>query len=525
MPVLVLAQEVEEQSPEVTTLPELEPPFMEAPGSADSLKYYATCAVGAITINGVTYSQIRLRPELEFGKIGIGLDIDLLMDARGRVSFETWDSWQDYLGKLFYVRYGGRKDPFYFKTGCIADYTLAHGLIFDNFSNMLRYPDEKNIGSYIGVNTDCYGMGIEVYTHDIFRNQILAASLRGKPLRTIELPWLSRITLGINAGWDRNQYGRFVDSDDDGVPDVYDNFPEDARYAADTDGDGIPDEIDWDLNGNSIIDHPSMNPYVDEVFPNFATYYPDYPLDMNCWADSLSRYTEKRPISIYGFDFELPLMEGDKFIWSTYGEMAFIKNHGNGFVFPGFKAKYSFLQAKLEFRNFGSGFLPSYFDKIYEGKRSEVKVVVDPDTQQKHYFMSTKDEILANTKSSLGWFGLLQADFQDYAFLRIAYQDMYSRNMVAGKSLWFKFGVTPGFIPKFKQASIYYSQTDADRIDFVHLRNERAHLVAELKYQIADNANLLGRYSEFYRDVNKDGRIRGREEVEENLGFGVEFFF
>jgi hypothetical protein len=205
--------------------------------------------------------------------------------------------------------------------------------------------------------------------------------------------------------------------------------------------------------------------------------------------------------------------------------MAFIKNHGHGFVFPGFKAQYRFLQAKLEFRNFGSGFLPSYFDRTYEGKRSEVRVVEDPETRRKHYFVSTKDEILESTTSSLGWFGLLQADFPDYAYLRLAYQDMYSSSGVAGKSLWFKLGITPGFIPKFKQVSLYYSQTDADRIDFVHLRNERAHLVAELRYQIAENANLLGRYSEFYRDVNKDGRIRGKEEIEENLGFGVEFYF
>ncbi|MGB4309377.1 MAG: hypothetical protein WBI94_03730, partial [Candidatus Cloacimonadaceae bacterium] len=95
---VVWAQEAEEQTPEVTSFPEPEPSFMDVPSDADSLKYFATCAVGAITIDGVTYSQLRLRPELEFGKIGVCLDIDLLIDAQGKVSFESWDSWQDYVG-------------------------------------------------------------------------------------------------------------------------------------------------------------------------------------------------------------------------------------------------------------------------------------------------------------------------------------------------------------------------------------------------------------------------------------------
>ena len=525
LPLFIMAQEVDLDLAEMPDPPDVEPGFWDAPNSSDSLSYSAGGVVGAITIDGVTYSQIRLRPELEFGKIGIGLDIDLLIDANGKARFEDWDDWRDYLGKLFYFRYGTRKDLFYFKTGSISDYTLAHGLIFNNYSNMLRYPAVKNIGSYVGINTDISGLGMELYTHDLFSNQILAARVHAKPFNLLQIPWLKKLSLGVNAGWDRDQLGRFADSDKDGVPDVYDRFPKDPLYAADTDGDGIPDEIDWDLNGNGIIDDPSVNPYVDEVFPGFSGYYPDYELDSQCYPDILQEYTDKLPLQIYSLDYELPLLETGDFLLSSYGEIASIKDHGSGFVWPGFSANYKFLQAKMEFRNFGSGFLPSYFDRIYEGKRSEMQVITDPVTKQKHYFLSTKDEILSHTKPALGWFGCLQADFSTFAYFRAAFQDMYGSDVVAGKSLWMKLGITPSFFPKLKQASLYYSQTDANYIDFIHLRNENAHVIGELVYQISDNANLIGRYSEFYTDINQDGRIKGRDEIQEILSFGVEFTF
>ncbi len=527
LPLLLLAQQEFADPPVV---PGDLPGFWTDSDTSDSLQYNAGGVVGAVTVDGITYSQIRFRPELNFGKVGICLDLDFLIDGDGRFRQQDWENFKDYVGKLFYLRYGRRNDFFYMKTGCISDYTLGHGLIFNNFSNTLYYPEEKNIGTYIGINTDISDLGGELYTHDLFRNQILAGKVYAKPFQHLNAPWLQELRMGINMGWDRNQLARFPDTDGDGVPDIYDKFPKNPNLAADTDNDGIPDEEDWDINGNGFIDGPS-NPAVDATFPGIHDYYPSYPFDNDYQQDYLFRYKKRKSVLIFSMDYELPLVDDDDFKLSHYAEMAKIRSHGAGFVFPGFGAKYSVFEAKLEFRRFERGFLPSFFDRTYEGKRSELKVELresTPDDSTRSgrvYWLSTKDEVLATINPTMGWFGYLQADLSEILVLKMAYQDMYGKDMKAGKSLWFKASLNPKFIPKFKQANFYYSQVNANYLDFRHPRNVNAQVVGELIYSIAPNANLIGKYTEHYTDINNDGRIKGKKEVKEILSFGVEFIF
>ena len=62
-------------------------PFVLFAQMADSTKAFSMGgAAGSITINGITYSEIRLMPELGFGKFGIGLDVDLLIDEEGNIT-------------------------------------------------------------------------------------------------------------------------------------------------------------------------------------------------------------------------------------------------------------------------------------------------------------------------------------------------------------------------------------------------------------------------------------------------------
>lgn len=44
------------------------------------------------------------------------------------------------------------------------------------------------------------------------------------------------------------------------------NFPRIKPRYLDTDNDGVADNDDIDINGNNILDHPTVNPYVEEQF-------------------------------------------------------------------------------------------------------------------------------------------------------------------------------------------------------------------------------------------------------------------
>jgi hypothetical protein len=490
---------------------------------SEDLNYGMSGMVGAVNINGVTYSQVRLRPEINLGKFGFGLDIDFLIDGDGNVREGDWDDWDDYLNKVYFIRWANRQDPFYFKVGCIPSYTLGHGLIFDQYSNTLRYPEEKNVGGYLGINTPFSKAGFEVYTHNIYKNEVIAARAHVNPFHYAHFPFLENLIFGVNIGMDRNQYGKYTDSDKDGVPDAYDKFPDDPYSWLDTDGDGMPDNLDFDIAGTGLIDHPSINPWVAENYPNIADGADSTRFNMVVVQDSVLIYDSWKDISVYSADYTLPLVETQFFHLDHYGEYAIIDKYGTGIIFPGFSSKFFIFDAKLEMRNFSDEFLPGYFDRLYEEKRSTVSITTADG--RTIYGLTTKEDLLKTASRSVGWFGYLRANILDIGYIKAAYQDMYGTDMNTGKSLWASATVHPAVFPKLKEASLSYSQVHAPYIDFRNLRCSNATVSGKVVYNLSGNTDLVGRYSEIYTDANGDGKIRGENEVITAFAFGVDFSF
>ncbi|MFA7030316.1 MAG: hypothetical protein WC179_08585 [Candidatus Cloacimonadaceae bacterium] len=482
--------------------------------------------LGNVLIDGDYYTQFRLQPEIVIWKFGLGLDIDLLIDSNGNIRKEDWDSWDDALNKLYYFRFAQRQDPFYFKVGSITDYTMGHGLIFDEYSNMLHYPNVKPIGGYVGMNIKSLGAGFEIFTHNVSKNEILGGHLYVQPLKPIGIPLLKNLKVGASIGMDRNPFGKYEDSDEDGYPDVYDKFPDNPSYWLDTDNDGIPDNIDIDLNGNSILDHPSQNPYVQNVFPGIADNYPNYPFDTEVYPDEAMPMSEGNEIRIYGLDYELPILDKKGFGLSHYAEYAMIEDYGSGLIFPGFAARFLIFNLNLEFRNFKDQFLPGFFNHLYDEQRSQVVyTTIESENGRRCYSLKTKESELAGVTSSLGWFGSLKANLGNFAYLRVTYQDMYNDSKTKGKSLWGELTVIPNIIPKLQEASIVYGQSNVDYISFDTLRNENAEIGGKIVYNLSSAFNLALRYSEYYRDLNRDGKIKGNDEIIESMSLGVEFQF
>ncbi len=516
LPVLIWAQGAQQTIPG-------DPATDEDYEDIDEVDYGMSGVVGATNINGETYSQVRLRPELNFGKMGFGLDLDFLINSEGHLRKEDWNDWKDYLNKIFFIRWANRRDPFYFKAGCIPSYTLGHGLIFDHYSNMLRYPEDKNVGGFMGINTPVLGAGFEIFTHNVHKNEVISARLHANPFYYSQIPALGNFKLGVNVGRDRNQFGKYPDQDGDGVPDAYDRFPHNPNQYLDTDGDGIADNVDIDINGTGLIDHPSINDYVAQTYPNITEDADPDDFNWSISPDQAQKYFSWKGISIYSVDYLLPLVETPLFYLDHYGEYATIDTYGNGIIFPGFSSKFLIFDTKLEFRSFSDQFLPGYFNRLYDEQRSNVSIAQVGDNRV--YSLATKEEFLRTSRTALGWFGYLRAEVLDLGYVKMAFQDMYGKKMNTGKSLWINVTANPQNVLNLKEAGITYSQAHVPYIDFRHLRTSCASVSGILVYNLSESADLVGRYSEIYIDSNCDGKIKGDTEVISSFALTVEFTF
>ena len=111
--------------------------------------------IGSVTLDGVLYNQLALRPEINIGKIGFGLDLVLYLDFEGNIRTEDWDIADDpskLLDKILYIKYGQKTDPMWFKYGSIEGMTLGYGGLLNGYSNMMEFPSVRRIGLNTGFN-------------------------------------------------------------------------------------------------------------------------------------------------------------------------------------------------------------------------------------------------------------------------------------------------------------------------------------------------------------------------------------
>ncbi len=109
----------------------------------------------------------------------------------------------------------------------------------------------------------------------------------------------------------------------------------------------------------------------------------------------------KRP-DIVGLDIGLPILRMKIFNWDIYFDYVKFLNYGSGFAYG---ANFEFkglgilnIGAKIERRNFGDQFLPSYFNYFYEVERFNLRDTVNA---------TSKLQDLKNAKKTAGTYGEL----------------------------------------------------------------------------------------------------------------------
>ncbi|MEP0821889.1 MAG: hypothetical protein HRF44_03480 [Ignavibacterium sp.] len=265
-----------------------------------------TGGFGMTFIDGQPYYLFNLMPELSFGKIGVGLDVNIRVGRDGKIRSEDFDEGYDYLRIIRYVRYGTKKEPIYARVGTLDYARLGHGSIVYNYRNSASY-DQRKFGMEFDLDFEKFGFE-SVYS-DFGAAGLFGLRAYARPLKFTSLanvPVLGGMETGITYAAD------FHDNADVTAP--IGAAPRPLVLAQDGGSLGI---FGFDI-GFPLLSLPMIN----------STLYTDY-------------------ASISGYGNGLAV--GLDLYFSGLGVVG--------------------LGAKYERRWMGDQFIPSYFDALYERER------------------------------------------------------------------------------------------------------------------------------------------------------------
>ena len=456
--------------------------------------------VGSATIDGKLYNQVALRPELTFGKLGIGLDLPLYIDNEGNIRKDEWDEASDIIDKFLYISWAKKSDPFWFKWGALNNVTLGYGGLLGGYSNMMEFPSVRKVGINTGIKFGNFGTEVFLSNMKEFTRGGTLMGLRG----TYKLSDAIPLTFGVNFIMDMNQFSGLKDGDDDSYPDIFDDFPNDKDYWNDTDGDGLADkdggnkepDAGWDIDGDgdNILDTVDgdlkLKPTPFSLKNNKATAQGfsldlGYPL-IKSKTFSLEAYMEYNKLIF-------PKVKGD----SYYSRKAM---DGTGVTVPGVRASlFSFLYVSFEYRIKKGYFAPQFFDGSYDLSR-----VVAEFSDTTGTVIRTKEQvILVDSSNTSGMYGSASANLFNLLRFNAAYASMKGDGDTEFNSFNALIELNAENIPKLSVAQVYYQRNnDKNPFDF---SNPSINTIFGYKvgYEVSGGVSLIWDFRQFYRDTGK----------------------
>lgn len=151
--------------------------------------------LGMATIDDESYLAINLSPELSLGKLGMGLNINLLYNTdNGAIRSVDWDESYDWARLIRYIRYGRKNDNFYTRVGALDAARIGHGFIMNYYTNQASF-DERKLG--LALDYDFGIGGFETVTSNLGRSEIFGGRLFVRPLRPLlSIPIIKDIAIG-----------------------------------------------------------------------------------------------------------------------------------------------------------------------------------------------------------------------------------------------------------------------------------------------------------------------------------------
>ena len=492
----------QEQQPQRSEVSENQP--LEKTQSASKKPFNMGLAVGSATINDTIYNQVALRPELSFGKLGIGLDLVMYIDNEGNVRKDEWDEPSDFIDKLLYIRWGQKSDPFWLVWGSLDNVTLGYGGLLGGYSNMMEFPSVRKVGINTGFGFGNFGTEIFLSNMKDFSRGGTLMGLRGTYKISESLP----ITIGMNFVQDMNQFSGLKDKDGDNYPDMFDDFPDDKTLWNDTDGDGIPDinggsktpDGGWDIDadGNNILDSQQT--------------------DLKLKSEPFKSNNNEAVAQGFAFDIGYPVVRSKAFnleIYSEFNTLSFSqsigdttyfkrdKMNGSGITVPGMRASvFGFLNLSFEYRIKKGYFVPQFFDGSYDLSRVTVQ------TTDSGILVRTKDQVIfsdpQSNKDTKGMYGSASANLFNFLTFNASYANMKA-DTTEFNSFNAILNLNAENIPKLSVAQAYYQRNnDKNPFDF---SNPSINTVFGYKigYEVSKGVSVIWDFRQYYRDSGIPG--------------------
>ncbi len=268
--------------------------------------------LGLTTFGDDLFYTVNFSPDIAFGKIGIGLDVNLRISQKGQLRQEDWnDGISSYLRLVRYVRYGNKRDSLYVRVGQLELTRLGHGSIVNLYRNNGSY-DARRIGLEFDMDFGDYGF--ESMISDLSTFNIVGFRGYYRPLLSSNIPIVSNLQIG-------------------------------ATYVAD-----FSRQANVTRGGGDV-----------SISNGRELFY-----------DSLA--IRRGNLTIFGFDVGLPILRSPVFELDAYLDAAKIVGYGSGLAagviatIPNVLGAIN-ISSRLEHRAVGNQFQFAYFDGIYEQDR------------------------------------------------------------------------------------------------------------------------------------------------------------
>ncbi len=476
----------------------------ESAGGTPPKPFGMGMGIGSVTLDGVLYNQLALRPEINIGKVGIGLDLVVYMDNEGNMRNDEWDIENDpglLLDKILFIRYGKKTDPAWIKYGSIEGLTLGYGGLMNNYSNMMEFPSVRRVGVNTGFNIGPVGGELFLSNIKDMSRGGTVTGLRAAYTVSDDLP----LSIGVNFITDANMFSGLKDKDEDSYPDVFDDFPDDSTLWNDTDGDGWPDPGHGGSVPDSLVDIDADGDNIIDAEENIS--------DINLKATPFSLKDNTASTTGLSFDIGYPVLQSDAISLMIYAEYntlkfpavstsdsSFIRKErsGSGISVPGIRSTlFGILSLSLEYRMINGSYIPQFFDQAYDLNRV-VTSTVDNQTIIRTKDMSVFQDYNDSTRSS-GLFGSAGLNLFNLVDFSASYANMKA-DTTELKSFTSFLNLNTDNIPKISSAMAYYQRNnDENPFDFEN-PSENTIMGYRVGYELSKGVSLIWDFRQFYRD-------------------------